>query len=95
MDNEIDYQDYHKALQFDQRVTRMGALDHMTSIIIDGLKPREEDRVLDMGTGTGRLGMVLHKKLQHGVGPDVLGAHGMLGRSHGIHDGSDSVFRVS
>ncbi|OGO01858.1 MAG: hypothetical protein A2Y72_05640 [Chloroflexi bacterium RBG_13_53_26] len=78
MDNEIDYQDYHKALQFDQRVTRMGALDHMTSIIIDGLKPREEDRVLDMGTGTGRLGMVLHKKLPHGSVVGIDSGRGML-----------------
>ena len=78
MTHEIDYQDYQKALQFDQRVARMEALDHLTGIIMDGLKPREEDRVLDVGTGTGRLGMVLHKKLQHGSVVGIDSGRGML-----------------
>lgn len=78
MTHEIDYQDYQKALQFDQRVTGMEALDHLTSMIMDGLKPREEDRVLDVGTGTGRLGMVLHKRLQRGSVVGIDSGRGML-----------------
>lgn len=78
MTHEIDYQDYQRALQFDQRVTRMGALDHLTGMIMEGLKPREEDRVLDVGTGTGRLGMVLHKKLQRGSVVGIDSGRGML-----------------
>jgi ubiquinone/menaquinone biosynthesis C-methylase UbiE len=78
MTHEIDYQDYQKALQFDQRVTRMGALDNLTGMIMDGLKPNEGDRVLDVGTGTGRLGVVLHKKLQRGSVVGIDSGRGML-----------------
>src|SRR5512139_70514 len=78
MNREIDYQDYHKALEFDRRVTGMEALDHLTSMMMDGLRPREEDRVLDVGTGTGRLGMVLHKKLRGGSVVGIDSGRGML-----------------
>jgi len=78
MTHESDYQDYEKALQFDQRVTRMEALDHLTSVVMDGLKPAEGDRVLDVGTGTGRLAMVLHKKLATGSVVGIDSGRGML-----------------
>jgi len=78
MTHEIDYQDYQKALQFDQRVTKMEALDHLTSVVMEGLKPNEGDRVLDVGTGTGRLGMVLHQKLQRGAVVGIDSGRGML-----------------
>ena len=55
MTDEIDYQDYQKALEFDQRISRMGALQSLTKTLIEELDPKETDRVLDVGTGTGRL----------------------------------------
>ena len=59
MADEIDYQDYQKALQFDQRISGMGALQSLTRVLIEELDPQETDTVLDVGTGTGRLGVVL------------------------------------
>ena len=53
---EIDYQDYQKALQFDQRTSGMPILRSLTQVLIDQLDPKETDKVLDVGTGTGRLG---------------------------------------
>ncbi len=78
MTHESDYQDYEKALQFDQRVTRMEALDHLTSVVMDGLRPGDGDRVMDVGTGTGRLAMVLCKKLRHGSVVGIDSGRGML-----------------
>jgi ubiquinone/menaquinone biosynthesis C-methylase UbiE len=78
MAGEIDYQDYQKALQFDRRVSRMEALDHLAAIILDGLEPREEDMVLDVGTGTGRLGIAIHEKLQRGSVVGIDSGRGML-----------------
>ncbi len=78
MTEEIDYQDYQKALQFDQRVSRMGPLDALVKQIVSHLGPQESHRVLDLGTGTGRLGMVLQPLLPYGAVIGLDSGKGML-----------------
>ena len=78
MADEIDYQDYQKALQFDQRISRMGALQSLTRILIEELDPQEADRVLDVGTGTGRLGVALCKIVAKGFVTGIDSGYGML-----------------
>jgi len=75
---EIDYQDYQRALQFDQRTSRMAALRSLTQILIDQLDPKETDKVLDAGTGTGRLGTVLCDLVPQGVIIGIDSGYGML-----------------
>ena len=78
MASEIDYQNYQKALQFDQRVSGMAALESLTRITMDGLRPAASDRVLDVGTGTGRLGIALHDKVPGGSVVGIDSGRGML-----------------
>ncbi len=78
MANEIDYQDYQMALQFDRRASRLGALEPLVHMLIEGLHLREDNRVLDIGTGTGRSGLMLHEKLTKGSVVGVDSGRGML-----------------
>jgi len=78
MTEEIDYQDYQKALQFDQRVSRMGPLHTLVEQIVSDLGPQESHRVLDLGTGTGRLGMALQPLLPLGAVIGLDSGKGML-----------------
>ena len=78
MANEIDYQDYQKALQFDQRISRTVTLQQLTQLLIDELDPQETDKVLDVGTGTGRLGIALCKLVPRGFITGIDSGYGML-----------------
>ncbi len=78
MSYEIDYQDYQKALQFDQRTSGVPALRNLTQVLIDQLDPKETDRVLDVGTGTGRLGTVIRQLVPKGVVIGIDSGYGML-----------------
>ena len=78
MANEIDYQDYQMALQFDKRASRLGALAPLVDRLIEGLHLREDNRVLDIGTGTGRSGLMLYEKLPMGSVVGVDSGRGML-----------------
>ena len=51
MPHEIDDQDYQMALQFDKRASRLGALEPLVQSLVDGPHLREDNRVLDVGTG--------------------------------------------
>jgi ubiquinone/menaquinone biosynthesis C-methylase UbiE len=75
---EIDYQDYQMALQFDQRISKMVVLPHLTRILIEKLDPQEKDRVLDVGTGTGRLGIALFNMIPKGFVAGIDSGYGML-----------------
>jgi ubiquinone/menaquinone biosynthesis C-methylase UbiE len=75
---EIDYQDYQRALQFDQRTSGIAALQSLTQVLIDQLDPKETDKVLDVGTGTGRLGTVLCTLVPKGVIVGIDSGYGML-----------------
>jgi ubiquinone/menaquinone biosynthesis C-methylase UbiE len=59
MKDTIDYQDYQKALEFDKRAAKMTVLRSLTQVLIDELDPQKGNHVLDVGTGTGRLGIEL------------------------------------
>jgi len=78
MTEEIDYQDYRKALQFDQRVSRMGPMKSILNLIVEQLSPMEDDVVLDVGTGTGRLGMAVQVRVPHGSIVGLDSGRGML-----------------
>ena len=78
MIRQIDYQDYQRALEFDQRVSRMPALQSLTKVLINELNPQESDKVLDVGTGTGRLGLVVSKMVPKGFVTGIDSGYGML-----------------
>lgn len=78
MTYEIDYQDYQRALQFDQRISRMVALQTLTQVLIDELDPEDTDKVLDVGTGTGRLGIALCNMIPKGFIIGIDSGYGML-----------------
>jgi len=78
MTEEIDYQDYQKALQFDQRVSRMGPMQSLARLIVEQVSPQKEHRILDIGTGTGRLGMALQPFLPLGAVVGLDSGKGML-----------------
>ena len=78
MTEEIDYQDYQRALQFDRRFSQAAALQSLTRVLIDELNPRPTDRVLDAGTGTGRLAMVIHDLVPQGLIAGIDTGLGML-----------------
>jgi ubiquinone/menaquinone biosynthesis C-methylase UbiE len=75
---EMDYQDYQQALQFDQRTSGMPVLRSLTQVLIDQLDPKETDKVLDVGTGTGRLGTVMCQLVPKGVVIGIDSGYGML-----------------
>jgi SAM-dependent methyltransferase len=78
MTGEIDYQDYQRALEFDQRVSGMAALQSLTQTLIKELNPKEDDKVLDVGTGTGRLGLILGRMVRKGFVTGIDSGYGML-----------------
>jgi ubiquinone/menaquinone biosynthesis C-methylase UbiE len=75
---EIDYEDYQRALQFDQRHSRMATLQQLTQILVDELDLQETDKVLDVGTGTGRLGISLCNLVPRGSITGIDSGYGML-----------------
>jgi ubiquinone/menaquinone biosynthesis C-methylase UbiE len=78
MTAEIDYQDYQQALQFEQRITKSAALQSLASLLIELLNPEETQKVLDVGTGTGRLGMMLSHRTPKGAIVGIDSGYGML-----------------
>jgi SAM-dependent methyltransferase len=96
MTEEIDYQDYQKALQFDQRVTRMGPLQSLVDQILEQAQPQKGQRILDVGTGTGRLGMALQSQLPDGSVVGLDSGRGMLrvAREKIAHQHVDNFFLV-
>jgi len=75
---EIDYHDYQKALHFEQRISKMPALQQLTRVLIDELDPQDGDRILDVGTGTGRVGMALANIVPRGLIVGIDSGYGML-----------------
>jgi ubiquinone/menaquinone biosynthesis C-methylase UbiE len=75
---QVNYEDYLKALQFDQRVSGMAALQSLTQVLIDELDPQENGKVLDVGTGTGRLGIALTNMVPKGFIAGIDSGYGML-----------------
>lgn len=96
MAGEIDYQDYQKALEFDQRVSRIGALQSLTKALIEELDPKETDRVLDVGTGTGRLGVTMSGMVPRGFVAGIDSGYGMLrvARDKVLEKGMDNFHLV-
>jgi len=62
-------------LQSDKHSYGMTALRSLTEVLIKELDPRETDRVLDVGTGSGQLAVVLcklvTKRFRHGSRPSA------------------------
>lgn len=96
MSKEINYQDYQAAIQFDKRVSRMQAFEPLIQGFIKELQLRESDRVLDIGTGTGRLGLRLHDKVSEGVIVGIDSGRGMLrlARENTLKRGVENFFLV-
>ncbi|MBN2100049.1 MAG: methyltransferase domain-containing protein [Dehalococcoidia bacterium] len=96
MSHDIDYQDYQMALQFDKRASRLGALEPLVRTLVDSLHLREKDRVLDIGTGTGRLGLLLYDKLPKGSVVGIDSGRGMLklAREKTLQRGVENYFLV-
>ena len=78
MNNEINYQDYEQALHFDQWIESMEAVKKLTQNLINELSPAKNDKVLDVGTGTGRLGMTLHSIVPQGFVVGIDDGYGMV-----------------
>ena len=66
------------ALQFDKRASRFRALEPLVHTLVDGLHLKEDNRVLDIGTGTGRFGLLLYDNLSRGSVVGVDSGRGML-----------------
>jgi len=75
---QTDYQDYQRALEFDQRISGMAALQSLTQTLVEELNPKESDKVLDVGTGTGRLGLILGRMVRNGFVTGIDSGYGML-----------------
>lgn len=78
MSYEMDYQDYQRALQFDQRASGVVILRSLNQVLIDHLDPKETDKVIDVGTGTGRLGTVICQMVPKGAVIGIDSGSGML-----------------
>ena len=74
----VNYDDYQTALRFDAIASGIEVLKHLTQIFIDELDPRDDDRVLDVGTGTGRLGTELLGMVPGGFVAGIDSAYAML-----------------
>ena|GEM_PF-4097003 len=66
-------------LQSDKHSYGMTALRSLTEVLIKELDPRETDRVLDVGTGSGQLAVVLCKLVPKGFVTGVDPARDRLG----------------
>ncbi len=78
MAGEIDYQDYQAALQFDRRTSRLGALEPLVLGLVNQLGPGSGHRILDVGAGTGRLGLMLVDRVGAGWVVGLDSGRGML-----------------
>lgn len=96
MANELDYQDYQMALQFDKRASRLGALEPLVHALVDELRLGSAHRVLDVGTETGRLGLMLLDRLRAGSVVGVDSGRGMLrlAREKALSRGADNYLLV-
>ncbi len=96
MASEIDYQDYQMALQFDQRASRLGALEPLVRSLVDELSPAAGHRVLDVGTGTGRLGLMLFDRVPAGSIVGLDSGRGMLqvAREKALRRGADNYLLI-
>lgn len=96
MAGEIDYQDYQMAVQFDRRALRLGALEPLVDALIGELRLASGHRVLDVGTGTGRLALMLFDRLPAGSVVGVDSGRGMLrlAREKALDRGADNYLLV-
>jgi len=73
----VDYSTEEEVSQYDEKMSRFRNFEEEAQDIIEALDIRENDRVLDMGTGTGEIAMQLSGCCDHVYAVDVSGA--MLG----------------
>lgn len=78
MSHVTDYQDYDHARAYDQRISANEALRVLTRALVNLLQPQDRMKILDVGAGTGRMGIALSSCLSDGFIAGIDTGRGML-----------------